>query len=259
VTGGAISGFVTGAIASGTIKGAVKGAFIGAATGYLVQEFNKGVDAWRTAKGELYEVEVNNILDKRSVERITDTEIIQIDDLFVNGQSNQLKQAVRRGIEQTGLSGEFANGKFYLFHNPTNGMIADTTESLLGKITNTSSLSRQLAGLLNQQSQSLVNLTAHSQGSIILTNALRQIGEGALTTSTTIHLNGAAVSESLASRVIEKAGGSLSYHANFFDAVPNIIGLNTYNPFRIIGSALASPFLLMGPALSPHTMYLPVP
>jgi hypothetical protein len=41
-----------------------------------------------------------------------------------------------------------------------------------------------------------------------------------------------------------------------FDLVGNVIGMNTLNPIRIIGSILRSPTLMMGPSWSPHSLYL---
>jgi hypothetical protein len=49
------------------------------------------------------------------------------------------------------------------------------------------------------------------------------------------------------------------WKAHFFDAVPNIIGQGTLNPFKLIGSAVASPRLFMGPGISPHSTYLGTP
>ena len=148
--------------------------------------------------------------------------------------------------------------EFFLFHNPTHGFIADTVESTLGKVTKTSGLSRQLAGLLEQHSQSIAGLTAHSQGSIIVSNALRQVTANSLTVNTVVNFNGAAVSPRVLSQTSSSAGATKGvYQAHFFDAVPNLFGQGTANPFRIIGSILAFPFLFMGPELSPHTVYTP--
>lgn len=39
-----------------------------------------------------------------------------------------------------------------------------------------------------------------------------------------------------------------------YDAVPNIIGLNTVDPIKWAGSILFVPTLFMGPEWSPHTL-----
>jgi hypothetical protein len=131
-------------------------------------------------------------------------------------------------------------------------------ESTFGKLSKTSSISRQLTGILEQQSQSLTSLTAHSQGGIIVSNALRQVAPNSLSVNTVINFNGAAVSPKVLSQTASSAGATRGiYQAHFFDAVPNLFGQGTYNPFRIIGSFLAFPFMFMGSGLSPHTVYIP--
>ncbi len=124
------------------------------------------------------------------------------------------------------------NKRFFLFHNPTHGFIADTVESTLGRLTNTSSISRQLAEILQQQSQSLTSLTAHSQGGIIVSNALRLVPPNSLTTNTVVNFNGAAVSPETWSQTVSHAGATTGiYQAHFLDTVPNIIGQGTFQSF----------------------------
>jgi hypothetical protein len=177
--------------------------------------------------------------------------MVQIDELFVNGQSNQLDRAMKLGYEQLGGPKEF-----FLFHNPTHGFIADTVESALGKITNTSSISRQLAGILRGQAGSLKNLTAHSQGGIIVSNALRQIPNNSLSVNTVVNFNGAAVGPNIFSRTVLRSGATPGlYGAHAFDAVPNIFGMATYNPLKILGSIFMSPLLFT--PLSQHAVYTP--
>jgi hypothetical protein len=56
------------------------------------------------------------------------------------------------------------------------------------------------------------------------------------------------------------SGKDITYLNSPWDLVPNIIGLNTLNPIKIIGSIIAAPTLFMGPAVSPHTLpYSPPP
>ena len=131
-------------------------------------------------------------------------------------------------------------------------------ESTLGKLTNTSSISRHLTEILKTQSQSLARLTAHSQGAIIASNALAQLTPNSLSVNTVVNFNGAAVSPEVWNQTASNAGATVgTYQAHFFDPVPNLIGQGTANPFRIIGSFLATPFLFLGPRLSPHTVYIP--
>ncbi len=253
VIGGAAAGFVGGAIASGSFKGAVKGALLGAISAYFADRVATGVRDWQQGRSNVWRIKYNEAEHQYTKELITDPSTIQINDMFVNGQAGELTKAIDYGASQLGHPKEF-----FLFHNPTHGFVADTVESALGKLTKTSSLSRQLAGILEQQSPSLTSLTAHSQGGIIVSNALRQVTPNSLTVNTVVNFNGAAVSPQVLRETASRAGATKGiYQAHFFDAVPNVIGQGTFNPLRIIGSFLATPFLFMGPKLSPHTVYVP--
>ncbi len=249
--GGAVSGFVGGAIAGGSLKAAFQGAALGAALAYIGTQVKTGVQNWREGRGEFWQVTVGP--DSHSLEAIpiASDAVVEIDGLFVNGQGVHRDLAIQKGIQQLNASGEFI-----LFHNPTHGLIADTVESALGKITNTSSISRQLAGFLKTNARVLSTVTAHSQGSIIVSNALRQVGKNALTTNTIINFNGAAVGRHLHTRVSDFSGATRGYYnAHFLDAVPNVIGMGTFNPLKILLSGLVSPFLFT--KLSPHSVYVP--
>ncbi|MFT5397102.1 MAG: hypothetical protein ACI85N_002320, partial [Gammaproteobacteria bacterium] len=251
VIGAAAAGFVSGAILSGSVNGALEGALIGAATGYIGGKIRMGIQNWKSGRGDLWHVKYNEITGQYITEYVADDSIVQVKDLFVNGQANKIGEAIDKTVQQLGRPDEF-----FLFHNRTHGFIADTVESVLGKVTNTSSLSRQLAGILEHNVDSLTNLTAHSQGTIIASNALRQVSQNSLTTNTIVNFNGAAVGQNLHARAVLRAGAAVGkYQTNFFDAVPNILGFGTYNPFKIIASALASPLLFT--TLSPHSVYSP--
>ncbi len=92
------------------------------------------------------------------------------DGVFVNGILTDAKHAIeqakyfaRNGIPVTKIA-----------HNPTHGFIADMTESFLQKLTFTSSVDRQLAGKIRQLGN--ITLSGHSQGSMIVGNALLNLG-----------------------------------------------------------------------------------
>jgi hypothetical protein len=249
--GGAVAGFVGGAIASGSLKIAFQSAALGAAFAYIGSQVRTGIQNWREGRGHFWEVNLGSERGLETFREISEDSAIASQSLFVNGQGTQLQQAIQRGIEQLPGSSDFI-----LFHNPTNGLIADTVESALGKLTNTSSISRQLAAFLKRNPQTFANITAHSQGAIILSNALRQLRENVLTANTAINFNGPAVGRGIHTRASNHAGASIGYyHSNFLDAVPNIIGMGTVNPLRIVLSALVSPLLFT--RFSPHTVYVP--
>lgn len=53
-------------------------------------------------------------------------------------------------------------------------------------------------------------------------------------------------------RAVNAVWGGMQNH--WFDAVGNIIGVNTLNPLKWIGSLLASPLLFFS-SVSPHSQY----
>jgi hypothetical protein len=251
VIGGAAAGLVGGAVVSGNLQGTLKGAFFGAVFAYVGAQVKTGIQNWRNGRGELWHVEIDSLNGKFVPQHISDPTIVQIDKLFVNGQANDLERAMTLGYQQLGKPSEF-----FLFHNPNHGFIADTVESALGKLTNTSSISGQLAEILERQANNLTNITAHSQGSIIVSNALRQVSNSSLTANTIVNFNGAAVGPNIFSRTVLRAGATQGfYQANPFDFVPNVIGMSTFNPFKILGSIFMSPLLFT--PLSQHSVYIP--
>ena len=110
---------------------------------YVGDRIATGVQNWRSGRGNVWRIKYDDVTKEITREFISDQSIIQIDDLFVNGQAGKLEKAIDLGIQQLGEPKEF-----FLFHNPSHGFIADTVESTLGKLTNTSSISRHLAEVL---------------------------------------------------------------------------------------------------------------
>ena len=108
--------------------------------------------------------------------------------------------------------------------------------------------------MINSSLTPFFQVVAHSQGGIIVTNALDLLGEqGVILNNLNVTYYGAAVSEYSATSAINSVGAHIAgYYANPFDAVPNIAGFNTINPFKLVGSSLAIPALFMGPNISPH-------
>lgn len=251
VAGGAAAGFVGGAISAGSFKGALQGALIGAVAAYVGSQIRTGFENWKHGKGELLKVKYDENLEKFIAEGIADPTSVKIDQVFVNGQSTNIERAMELGYQQLGSPSDY-----FLFHNPPHGLVADTVESALGKLTNTSSISRQLAGILKSQAANLTDITAHSQGGIIVSNALRQLPANSLSANTVVNFNGAAVGPRLFSRVTGNAGATPGiYQARYFDFVPNVLGMATFNPIKILGSAILSPLLFT--PLSQHSVYTP--
>ena len=92
------------------------------------------------------------------------------DNVFVNGILNDVPNAF--------ANAEKANGYKYkrlkVAYNPTDGPLADVTEAFLQKLFFTSSIDRQLANALKGHKG--IRLSGHSQGAIIASNALLNLG-----------------------------------------------------------------------------------
>jgi RHS repeat-associated protein len=260
---GAVVGGAVGAAASeavniafygGNGKDVLRAAIIGGITAGLAHEISVGVEDWASDRGELVEVtrdqtSSNGKFRLRPLNSLNDA---STNKLFTNGIKNTLLEAAQKALEQTKSSVAI------LFYNPTSGWIADLTESALMKLTGTSSLGNQLAALL-QNSRGITTIVAHSQGSLIVSNALNVIGKSGFRFEQTITIiyNGPAANGQIAKKLAFNVGANLQtpINSHFFDIVGNVIGGNTANPFKIIGSILAVPTLFMGPNISPHSVY----
>jgi len=146
--------------------------------------------------------------------------------------------------------------QFTLFYNPTEGALRDLWESLRDKLGFTTDVAKEFSEVLKQTQASgrKVDWVAHSQAGIIFSEAVRISGTDLSNNRVVFH---AGANNQLRTNSIMKDSGVdvLGYHDHPFDLVPNIIGLNTANPVKIIGSVLALPLVLWGgPELSPHTL-----
>ncbi|MFN4291751.1 MAG: hypothetical protein ACK4E7_12860 [Permianibacter sp.] len=107
-----------------------------------------------------------------------------------------------------------------------------------------------------QASGRSVSWVAHSQGGIIFSEAVRVAGGSLSNMRVSFHAGGN--NRWVTNGILSRAGVGLigrGYHDHPFDPVPNIAGLNTANPFKIVGSILAVPFVIWGgPERSPHTL-----
>lgn len=141
-------------------------------------------------------------------------------------------------------------------YNPSHGFIADLTESFLMKITGTSSLGNQLAGVLQNYS-GLTAIVAHSQGSLIVSNALGVLAQSGFRFASQVSITyyGSAANVIVGRGLAQSVGANLNVVNHALDAVGNIVGFNTLNPIKFVGSILASPTMFMGSAVSPHSVY----
>lgn len=167
--------------------------------------------------------------------------------IFTNGIATSLEQAAFDGATRYNAQ--------YLYYNPTAGGVADFTESMLQKIFRTSSLDRQFAHGLAQV-QGPINLVAHSQGTITVSNALLNLGISGrqLAQGSSVIYMAAAISQPMA--VLSSWMGSASIPrgsgvvANIFDPI-NIVAPN-FNPVKFTGGMIGLATTL---GFHQHSMY----
>ncbi len=158
---------------------------------------------------------------------------------------------------------------YTLYYNPTEGFLKDGVETFKDKLGITTPVTQQFSQVLsdvqNNSSVKNVNWVAHSQGGAIFSEAVRYNGGDLSKNSVAFHAG--ANNQLVTNSILDKANINkqndrykTTYRDSPWDLVPNIIGLNTLNPIKIVGSLLASPLLMWGGAeYSPHTLpYNPV-
>lgn len=196
----------------------------------------------------------------------------------VNGQSNNLTKAT--WLMGAHLEFEFGKGavkEYTLFHNPSVGGPGDTWESMRDKFGVTTEVTKKFSALLQkaQKSGNATKWIAHSQGGLIFSEAVRYLLNGNSSWAVAGGFNGAfrddkgvslnqhsvafhgnANNNIRSSVLFERAGVEvISARANDYDLVNNVIGLNTVNPWRLIGSVVYSNHVMGGTAQqSPHTL-----
>ena len=168
--------------------------------------------------------------------------------------------------------------EYTLFHNPSIGGLGDTWESFRDKIGVTTHVTKKFAQLLadTQAGSNHTKWVAHSQGGAIFAEGVRYLLNGSSSWSLNkLQLNGIRNSEK--GRLLDKH--SIAFHGNAnnnvrskllmnragitvipgqatdYDFVRNIIGMNTLNPRKIIGSLVYARHVVGGSiSQSPHTL-----
>ncbi|CUA85364.1 RHS repeat domain-containing protein [Pseudidiomarina woesei] len=148
--------------------------------------------------------------------------------------------------------------EYTLYHNPTEGVFWDSWETFRDKMGWTTDVAKGLARVLDdtQKAGIRVKWVAHSQGGAIFAEAVRYLGKDL--SNTTVAFHASASNTWMTKRIMASSNVSIRGFLNHpGDAVPNIIGLNTANPFKIIRSIWNAPSLVGSendPYWSPHTM-----
>ncbi|HHV47990.1 MAG TPA: hypothetical protein GXX56_03360, partial [Rhodocyclaceae bacterium] len=197
------------------------------------------------------------------------TDKVFTDAAGVNGIRNTTDYApgllgyhINKEEEKQGLG---KSGIYTLFYNPTEGILSDGLETFRDKLSflfGPSDVAKKLSGVLDtiQQDGKSVNWVAHSQGGAIFASAVDY--HGGTLSSNSVAFHAGANNQLVTDFILKKAGMNLNdnreYKENYwnspYDAVPNIIGLNTMNPIKWVGSILFLPTLFMGPDKSQHTL-----
>lgn len=195
----------------------------------------------------------------------------------VNGQSNNLTKAT--WLMGSHLEYEFKTlNEYTLFHNPSVGGAGDTWESLRDKMGFTTAVTRQFAKVLanSHEHGNKTHWVAHSQGGVIFAegvryllnggsssalrkgqlNGLRNPNKGTLLDSHSVAFHGNANNNLRSKFLFARAGIQvLAVRTNDYDMVGNLIGMNTLNPRKVIGSVVYANHVFSGSvAQSPHTL-----
>lgn len=195
----------------------------------------------------------------------------------VNGQSNNLAKA--SWLMGSHLEYEFKNlHEYTLFHNPSIGGVGDTWESFRDKMGITTPVTKKFAQILaaTQASGNETGWIAHSQGGAIFAegvryllnsqsswafnkfrlNGIRNPEKGALLDKQSIAFHANANNNFRSKPLFARAGIKvLAIRANDYDMVPNLIGMNTLNPRKLLGSLVYSSHVFNGSVpQSPHTL-----
>lgn len=159
--------------------------------------------------------------------------------IWINGMANDEKRAAELGLFHTG------KGEFYMIHNPTHGGIRDIGESSLQKLGLRTKVANSTRDLLRNFDLPSANVTAHSQGTMIVNSALGDLRkEGKNMKGMTMNYHGAAANSFLSRALAHRVGAKVNeFTGHALDPVHNIVGMNTLNPLRIAGSLLAAPLL----------------
>ncbi len=182
----------------------------------------------------------------------------------VNGMLNDLFKAAN--LMPSHVTSAFGNhvNEFTFYHNPTEGFLGDLWESSKDKFGCTTDLAKELGMILSdiQQDDIKVAWVVHSQGGAIFSEAVNYHNQtvGTSLNNNSVKFHSGANNSWYTQKILSKAGiekiGKDNNHP--YDIVPNIIGLNTANPVKWVGSVITAPALSDTSVLkylkSPHTM-----
>lgn len=180
------------------------------------------------------------ILKKVGYLEYADSSIEDYDNIFVNGVLNSREYAFANAEKI------YKTKAFKVAYNPSDSALADLTESFLQKLLFTSSFDRQLANAL--EGHRGINLAGHSQGAIIISNTLLNLGfrdqrnviHRAIFQNTQITQTRAYLSAAVAG----VGGNYVTYGSRYFD-FSNALGPNI-KPLKFASGLIGLAYLPLG-------------
>jgi RHS repeat-associated protein len=189
------------------------------------------------------------------VPQCTSPELTTIRNLFVNGMLNRSDLSAINASLMLRLA---PKEQFHVFHNGSSGGAADFVEASLQKLLGGGALVRSLSKILIAHAGSIVQIGAHSQGTIVVSAAMDKIPEDTLAGVSNVDFYGPAANRWTARARASSAGAqNFSWTARHNDAVGQLVSMS---PSSALGwvipmSAATIPLLFMGPSVSPHSHY----
>lgn len=196
----------------------------------------------------------------------------------VNGQSNNLNKATwLMGAHLDFEYGKSVVNEYTLYHNPSIGGGGDTWESMRDKMGFTTDVTKQFSKVLqeSQKQGKEIKWIAHSQGGAIFAEGVRYFLNGNSSWAVLGGFNGVfkdkenisldnhkvafhgnANNNARSKLLFDRAGIEVvATRTNDYDFVGNVIGMNTLNPRKLIGSVIYGRHVFSGSVQqSPHTM-----
>jgi hypothetical protein len=181
----------------------------------------------------------------------------------VNGIDNELDRAAVVILDKVNATADLrrdaAPTEFTLYHVPTRGMLHDLSLAALEKSGVTTRDANQLATVLKQTSDAKQQVVwaSHSRGASVFDAAVRSLDRRGIH----LHHQSAVVysgssNNDLMREDLAQAGVPLigkGFYGSPIDIVPQVIGRNTLNPGKLLGSVIDSPALFTD--VSPHTWH----
>lgn len=158
---------------------------------------------------------------------------------------------------------EYHHGKsfteFTLYHNPTQGGLKDTWESLMDKVHRSTDVTLQFTSIIKQvqEGKHTVNWLAHSQGAIIFCEATRVLIKQGITNldKNKVVFDGGANNKSRSDPLMRRVGIEFKHNSAPNDLVHHIAGGNAASIKNIIASAVHLPRVIFGTTeSSAHTL-----